>query len=85
MYNFLNSKLGFTEEAAATLVDQQGLDDKDKLVEYDNELIEGTCKAVWKPSSGQDGHQIPEIGAHHLQLAVYFVKHRERTQRELNI
>jgi hypothetical protein len=85
MYYVLHTKLGFTEEAAAALVDQQGLDDKDKLVEFDDELIDGTCKAVRKPSSGQDGHQIPEIAAHRLQLLVYFAKHRERTQRELNI
>jgi hypothetical protein len=70
---------------ASALVDHQGLDDQDKLVEYDDELIEGTCKAVRKPSSGQDGHQIPEIVAHRLQLVVYFAKHRERTQRELNV
>ena len=85
MFNFLHRKLGFTEEAAAVLVDQQGLDDKDELVEFDDDLIDGTCKAVRKPSSGQDGHQIPEIAVHRLQLLVYFAKHRERTQRELNI
>jgi len=85
MFVFLHRKLGFTIEAATALVDQQGLDDKDELVEFDDDLIDGTCKAVRKPSSGQDGHQIPEIAAHRLQLLVYFAKHRERTQRELNI
>ena len=82
--NFLK-KLGFSDAAAAILVDHQGLDNQYKLLEYDDELIEGRCKAVWKPSSGQDRHQIPNIIVHHLQLVVYFAKHRERTQRPLNV
>ena len=84
MYNFL-LKLGFSEDVAAAMVDDQGLDRKRKLLEYDDDLIEGTCKAVRKPSSGQDRHQIPEIVAHRLQLVVYYAKHMERTRRELNI
>jgi hypothetical protein len=84
MCNFL-VKLGFTEAASSALVDHQGLDNQVKLVKYDDDLIEGTCKAVRKPSSGQDGHQIPEIVAHRLQLAAYFAKHRERTQHVLNV
>ena len=78
MYFFPHRKLGFTKEAAAALVDQQGLNDTDELVEFDDDLIDGTCKAVRKPSSGQDGHQIPEIAAHRLQLLVYFAKNTGR-------
>jgi hypothetical protein len=85
MFNFLHRMLGLTEGAAAALVDQQGLDDKEELVDFDNELIDGACKAGRKPGNGQDRHQIPEIAAHHLQLLVHFAKHRERTQRELII
>jgi hypothetical protein len=50
MYFFLHRKLGFTKEAAAALVDQQGLDNKDELVELPNFMLSWFSKirGPWK-------------------------------------
>ena len=76
----LLESLGFSTEAAKTLVDAQLLNKGEALLELDDDLVSNLCKTVRKLGGGDPGHQIPEIAVTRLQLLVFYVKHLDRTQ-----
>ena len=76
----LLESLGFSPEAAKTLVDDQLLNKGAALLELDDDLVSDLCKMVRKPGGGDAGHQIPEMVVTQLQLLVFYAKHLDRTQ-----
>ena len=76
----LLESLGFSTEAAKTLVDAQLLNKGEALLKLDDNLVSYLCKTVRKPGGGDAGHQIPEMAVTQLQLLVFYAKHLDRTQ-----
>jgi hypothetical protein len=81
----LLQSLGFSEDAAVALVDEQLLNRWETLLELDDDAVDSLCRTVCKPGGGEDGHQIPEMAMTRLQLIVFYAKHLDRTQRKYKI
>ena len=81
----LLQSLGFSEEVAEALVDEQLLNHWATLWELDDDAVDNLCRTVRKPGGGEDGHQIPEMAVTRLQLLVFYAKHLDRIQRKFDI
>ena len=90
-------RLGFTNQAAAAITDDQDIDSVDELEMLTEEEIESLCKALRRPGgtianpdAGNAGApaEIPNPGINvslraetNLKLAGWFLKHRTRVSR----
>ena len=67
----LLQNIGFSKGAAAALADNQLLNRHQVLDQMDDTNVMDICKAVHKPSGGEDRHPIPEMAVQRLQLLVF--------------
>ena len=78
-------RLGFSKEAAHSLVHEQVINSPSSILELSDEDVLNVCKAVRKPGGGEAGHIIPELAISRLQLAVFYIKHQFRTYGPLHV
>jgi hypothetical protein len=73
------SVFGFTESVAAALYDKQLLRDKNTLAELNDNEVDNIMRAIrW--------HQaIAELSSARLKLAIFWIKHQDRTQHKIGI
>ena len=76
----LLQNIGFSEGASEALADNQLLNRHEVLDQMDDANVTDICKAVRKPSGGEDRHPIPEMAVQRLQLLVFYHKHLKRIQ-----
>ena len=70
---------GFTDTVAKVLYDEQLLQNKKTLAELSNSKIDSIMRAIcWTQA-------IAKISAAPLKLAIFWIKHQDRTQREIGI
>jgi hypothetical protein len=81
----LLQSLGFSEEAAEALVDEQLFNRWETLQELDDDAVDSLCRTVCKPGGGKDGHQISEMAMTRMQLLVFYAKHLDRIQQKFEI
>jgi predicted ribosome quality control (RQC) complex YloA/Tae2 family protein len=70
---------GFSDEVARALYDKQLLKNKTTLAELSDSDIDNIIRAIRRTLP------IAEISAAQLKLAVFLIKHQDRTQREVGI
>jgi hypothetical protein len=70
---------GFTDPVAKALYDKQLLQDKKTLAKLSNSEIDSIMRAICRTQA------IAEMSAARLKLAIFWIKHQDRTQREIGI
>ena len=70
---------GFSDEVARALYDDQLLKNKTTLAELGDQDIDNIIRAIRRTLP------IAEISAARLKLAIFWIKHQDRTQREVGI
>ena len=70
---------GFSDEAARALYDDQLLRSKLTLSELTDQTIDNIIKAIRRTLN------IAEISVERLKLAVFWIKHQDRIQRDVGI
>jgi hypothetical protein len=73
------SVFGFTDPVATALYDKQLLRDKDSLVELNDNKVDNVMRAIRRH------HAIAELSSARLKLAIFWIKHQDRTQREIGV
>ena len=79
-------RLGFTQQVAATIVDDQGINSMEELAYLDDTSVEQLCKVIRRPGgtvNAPDGTVVPNPGMpislraeNNLKLAAYMARHR---------
>ena len=93
------TRLGFTQDVAATITNVQGVDSIDELKFLNDKEVEGLCNNIRKPggmmpnpNAGVQGEpaMIRNLGQgvlacakNNLKLRCYFIRHRERILRSI--
>ena len=85
------TRLGFTQEAATSIVDVQGIDSLEELRILSDSDVENLCKVVRRPGGtlvDADGEEVPNRGIsvslraeNNAKLAAFWLRHRERISR----
>ena len=70
---------GFTDTVAKALYQEQLLEDKKTLAKLSNSKINNDIRAICRTLP------IAEISAAQLKLAIFWIKHQDRTQRKVGI
>ncbi len=70
---------GFSDEVARALYDEQLLKNKTTLAELSNSKIDSIIRAICRTLP------IAEISVARLKLAIFWIKHQDRTQRKVGI
>jgi hypothetical protein len=73
------SVFGFTDSVAMALYDEQVLRDKDSLVELNDNEVDNVMRAIRRH------HTIAKLSLARLKLAIFWIKHQDRTQREIGV
>ena len=95
------TRLGFTQDVAATITNVQGVDSIDELKFLNDKEVEGLCNNIRKPGgmmpnpdAGAQGEPAmirnPEQGVsaraeNNLKLCCYFIRHCERISRSVTV
>ncbi len=66
---------GFTNEVATALYDKQLLRNKNSLAELTDAEVENVMRAICQH------HPIAELSSAQLKLAIFWIKHQDRTER----
>jgi len=84
------TRLGFTQEAATSIVDVQGIDSLEELRILSDSDVENLCKVVRRPGGTliAGGEEVPNRGIsvslraeNNAKLAAFWLRHRERISR----
>ena len=78
-------RLDYTPEAATVLVDEQGISDVEDIADLSSEQVDKLISVVRKPGGGQDGHVVSFTAQTLFHSLVYYVQHRRRTSRPIDI
>ena len=73
------SVFGFTNLVATALYDEQLLKDKDSLAELNDNEVDNVMRVIRRH------HAIAELSSARLKLAIFWIKHQNRTQREIGV
>jgi hypothetical protein len=73
------SVFGFTDPVATALYNKQLLRDKDSLVELNDNEVDNVMRVIRRH------HTIAELSLARLKLAIFWIKHQDRTQREIGV
>ena len=70
---------GFTDSVALTLYDKQLLRNKKTLAKLSDNELDNVMRAIHRT------HAIAEISSARLKLAIFWIKHQDRTQRKIGV
>ena len=70
---------GFTDSVAKALYDKQLLRDKNTLAELSDSKVYNVMRAICRTQA------IAELSSAQLKLVIFWIKHQDRTQREIGI
>ena len=70
---------GFTDTVAKALYDEQLLRDKNTLAELSDSEVDNVMRAIRRTQA------IAKISSARLKLAIFWIKHQDRTQREIGV
>jgi hypothetical protein len=73
------SVFGFTDSVATALYDKQLLRDKNTLAELSDNEVDNVIRAIRRTQA------VTKLSLVRLKLAIFWIKHQDRTQREIGI
>ncbi len=71
--------LGFSEQVAAALYDDQLFQDAETIAEFGYNDIDNICRSLRRDSN----MQLPELAVTRLKLLTFWVRHQNRTGRAI--
>ena len=74
-------RLRFTNQAAAEIVDNEGIDEMSEFETLTETQIESICKIVRRPGGAAAGILISAVAEENFKLGVFYVKHLRRCTR----
>ena len=83
----LIERLKWNTKVLPTFIEDQWIDNLDKLRHLADDKVKRTCKAIRQPGEADDDHKhkVSTLAEDNLKLAINYIKHLERTQRTMII